>query len=161
MRCAPESKEAGSCLKDLVPWCDATGARRVCCGRGLVPRDEAGLCGCAPGGTRAPEAIERGCSAPPDDADATYKKEHLAMFDRVVACFSPKITAKSIRGGKMGFQYALGPDGRVIASRLDQSDVPDEEAQRCALDRIQASRFTAPPEDRVGALRGFGFQLQD
>jgi eukaryotic-like serine/threonine-protein kinase len=145
----------------VIAWCDPSGRLLARCGKGLVPMGADGICGCAPGGTSVPEAIARGCPAAPADHEEVFKRLHMAAVVQAADCFVPLVDAGRAKGGEFAATYFLTPEGEVFGARVNQSTVPDEKAQTCALDVLRAARFPPPLGEDAGRRIGFGFQLKD
>jgi TonB family protein len=138
-------------------WCDDAGRQIACCGPGLIPAGADGRCACAPGGTKSPDAIARGCPPPPPGAEEEWAQRRRAMVTRVTTCFDAVLSAGKLDGGEFAAEYVLGPEGEVLSARVKISSVSDGSAQTCALDAVRATRFLPPPGEDVGRPLDFGF----
>jgi predicted Ser/Thr protein kinase len=142
--------------KDVIAWCDEGGALLACCGRGLVPKGAEGICGCAPGGTNVAEARSRGCAAVPASAADRYKEVKGKAVEAAIQCFLP-IAKEQRAGGTFAADFFLTPEGEVFGARVERCTLPDEGAQRCALEALRSARFPPPPAEESGQKQGFGF----
>lgn len=146
---------------DVIPWCDLRGAAIACCGKGLVPVGADGICGCAPGGTSVPTVIAGGCHEPPNDAKEAYALVRTKAVEAAIACFQPFYEAGKTKSGMFAATFALTPEGEVIGARVDETTMPHQGAQACALAVLRSTRFPPPKAEDVGQPLGFGFVFDD
>lgn len=148
------------CLdKNVIPWCDLRGVSIACCGSGLVPTGTDGICGCAPGGTHIREVLAGGCHEPPVSRAEAHQHAKAKAVDGAIACFKPFFEAGKTNNGRFAADYALTPEGEVIEARVQQSTMPQQEAQACALNILRSTRFPPPKAEEAGTILGFGFEF--
>ncbi len=135
------------CTGDNVAWCDAQERRIACCGNGLVPFGEEGLCDCPPGGTTDEVLIRRGCKAFELDGDARRERVRStidSVIPRIKQCYQEPLSASPGLEGTVTVRLDLTPEGRVFDVKLQSSSLPSVEAQSCFLGVLRTLRFEPP-----------------
>ena len=142
----PNASLGQRCSKDAVAWCDPTHRQVACCAKGLVPLDRQGACGCPPGGapSDAPAAAscDKATSAPGLDRETMHRVFKGARAE-LQTCFERALGPGVELRGRVVFGLRVSHDGRVYMARIQESSLPNENAQACFLEVIRGLRFPA------------------
>jgi TonB family protein len=108
--------------------------------------DEAGICGCPPGGTTVAEVSERGCELATMEGLtwASLRSVVSEAVDELDECYEPVIEAHPGGAGQVTVRFIVSPQGDVFDVSIDDSSLPFDGVQRCLLDVLAPLRF-APP----------------
>src|SRR5262249_28421139 len=114
-----------------------------CCGRGLVATGSDGLCVCPSPYEGSPEGCPRsnaGSGLTPVEIAATVKATIGPALRRCVG-------DAGVGTGRIDIYLEIDRHGRVFFQRINQTTIPNERAQRCAVEAFRDAVF---PEPRGG-----------
>ena len=137
--------DAPTCEKEeSTAWCNRDNKRIACCGKGLVPLTEALVCGCPPGGTNQPAAIDAGCPEKDKTDTQEIQRRVRARMSELSKCYQVALENNPKLKGKVMFHVRVGPDGRVFNMFIKDSSLPDPGAQLCMNKIWQGMQFEPP-----------------
>ncbi len=136
------------CAAPARAWCDAEDRVVACCGLGLVPAGNEGLCTCAPGGTEDRDALRSGCpkGSPAEQSPEAMQGIIRRSFGKFRRCYETALTRSPEARGTVSVTFEVGPDGRAGKAFIQHTSLPDVGAQRCLLGAFRELRL-APPKD--------------
>jgi hypothetical protein len=150
-----------ACTPGFKAWCAPSGKTVGCCAEGLVAEGADGVCACPPGGTEKGQAAPAGCAAQVSEFTTPSMQARVrSALPQLRACYEDALKRSPDATGTVKVYFEVAPHGDVFYVRVEESSLPDADAQRCMLKHFRALKFAAPSGGFAGVSYPIVFALE-